>query len=159
MMNLLKKFAFSFAAICLFTTQATADEKGITISFANSGKSIELLDTELARLPQVAFETTTPWDAVARRFEGPSLKSVLEAVNAEVSNLTLVALNDYKIQIPAEHIKENWPIVARLRDGAAMSVRDKGPYWVLFPFDSDKELQNELYYSFSIWQMAKIIVE
>lgn len=159
MRNFLKLLAFSFISLCFVSLQAVAGEKGITITFANSERSIEVSDAQIADLPQVAFETTTPWDAVARRFEGPTLKSVLEAVNAEVSNLTLVALNDYKIQIPAEHIKENWPIVARLRDGAAMSVRDKGPYWVLFPFDSDKELQNELYYSFSIWQMAKIIVE
>ena len=98
MKSLLKKFAFAIASICLLSLPATAGEKGITISFANSDKSIEILDTELANLPQVSFETTTPWDAAARRFEGPTLKSVLAAAKTEVSDLTLVALNDYKIQ-------------------------------------------------------------
>ena len=40
-----------------------------------------------------------------------------------------------------------------------MSVREKGPLWVIYPFDSDPEYQTEVIYSRSIWQLDRIVVE
>ena len=45
-----------------------------------------------------------------------------------------------------------------LRNGGRMSVRDKGPLWIVYPFDSSEEYQAELIYSRSIWQLVRIEV-
>lgn len=37
-----------------------------------------------------------------------------------------------------------------------MSVRDKGPLWVIYPYDSDPALQSEVTYARSIWQLVRI---
>jgi hypothetical protein len=37
-----------------------------------------------------------------------------------------------------------------------MSVRDKGPLWLIYPYDSKAEYQSETIYSRSIWQLVKI---
>jgi len=55
---------------------------------------------------------------------------------------------------------EDGPLLAYLRNGETMSVRDKGPVWLIFPFDDEPKFQNEEYYSRSIWQLDQIeIVE
>jgi hypothetical protein len=43
-------------------------------------------------------------------------------------------------------------------DDRPMSVREKGPLWVIYPFDDVPEYQNETIYSRSIWQLDRIEV-
>ena len=40
----------------------------------------------------------------------------------------------------------------------AMPVRDKGPLFIIYPFDSSAELRSEPYYSRSAWQLRTIEV-
>jgi hypothetical protein len=39
-----------------------------------------------------------------------------------------------------------------------MSVRDKGPLFLVYPFDKDQGLFNEKYFSRSVWQIKDIEV-
>ena len=50
------------------------------------------------------------------------------------------------------------PIIAYSMDGAQMSVRDKGPLWVIYPFDSSPEYRTAVIFSRSIWQLDRIEV-
>ena len=54
---------------------------------------------------------------------------------------------------------EGGPIIAYYTNGEEMSRRDKGPLWVVYPYDSDIAYQTELVYSRSIWQLDRISVE
>lgn len=40
-----------------------------------------------------------------------------------------------------------------------MPVRDRGPLFVIYPFDSQSELRNAIYYSRSAWQLRSIEVQ
>jgi hypothetical protein len=51
--------------------------------------------------------------------------------------------------------RDNAILVYRLND-AEMSVRDKGPFWVVFPYDSDTRFQTDTYWSYSVWQVKSI---
>lgn len=72
--------------------------------------------------------------------------------------LTARAINDYSVEIPLADAVEGGPIVAYERNGAVMSLRDKGPLWIVYPFDSDPAYQTEAIYSRSIWQLEEITV-
>ena len=37
-------------------------------------------------------------------------------------------------------------------------MRDKGPLWIMFPFDAKPELKSELIYSQSVWQLRKMTI-
>ena len=50
-------------------------------------------------------------------------------------------------------------ILAVKRNGEYMPVRDKGPLFIIYPFDSNPELKSQTYYSRSVWQVAKIVVK
>ena len=73
-------------------------------------------------------------------------------------DLEAVALNDYAVTIPASDAVEGGPIVAYAHNGQAMSVREKGPLWVVYPFDANDTYKSEEYYARSIWQLDRIVV-
>jgi hypothetical protein len=72
--------------------------------------------------------------------------------------LRLRALNDYRVDVPWDDAQRNDPIVARLLDGEPMAVRDKGPLFLIYPFDDRPELRSAVYYSRSAWQLRTIEV-
>ena len=49
-------------------------------------------------------------------------------------------------------------MLARLFDGKPMPVREKGPLFIIYPFDADERLRSERYYSRSAWQLRTIEV-
>lgn len=105
-----------------------------------------------------AFTTTTIWTEGRHTFVGVPLVDLLAAVGAEGSLLRASAINDYTVEIPVGDAVEGGPIVAYLMDDRPMSVRDKGPLWVVYPFDDVPEYQTETIYSRSIWQLDRIEV-
>lgn len=136
----------------------SANSQTLTVSDTENGRELILSDLDLQTLPQASITTNTPWTDEPTTFEGPTLWALIESVEALGRDLELVALNDYSVTIDTDRITEGWPIVARLVNGQTMSVREKGPYWLIFPFDQDERLQAETYYALSIWQLATINV-
>jgi hypothetical protein len=49
-------------------------------------------------------------------------------------------------------------LLALKRDGEYMPVRDKGPLFIVYPFDSNPDLRHQRFYSRSAWQLARIVV-
>jgi hypothetical protein len=107
----------------------------------------------------VAVETMTPWYTSKVKFEGVPMARLLKAVGASGEKLTISALNDYKTEIPVDDFEKFGTILALKRDGQYMPVSDKGPLFVIYPYDSNPELKAQKYYSRSAWQVAKIEVK
>ena len=113
----------------------------------------------LEALGTVVVNTKTPWFNGVSKFEGVSLDALMKHVGAEGSTVTATALNDYVTTIPMEDFATFGTIMALKRDGEYMSVRDKGPLFIIYPFDDNPALQNEVYFGRSAWQLAKLNVE
>jgi hypothetical protein len=113
----------------------------------------------LDSLPQTSFVTTTPWFKTPVKFTGPLLRDVLQALKAHGKSIKATALNDYKVDIPMDDALKYDVILARHIDGQVITVREKGPIFVIYPFDSAPQLKNLTYYSRSIWQLKSICVE
>jgi hypothetical protein len=112
----------------------------------------------LEQLPQHSFVTLTPWYSQARKFTGPLLRDVLAAAGAQGDTLRAIALNDYKVTLPVDDTQRHDVVLARLLDDQPMTVREKGPLFIIYPFDAKSELRNALYYSRSAWQLKSIEV-
>ena len=123
------------------------------ITHTNQGSKAQFDMEMLERLPQRSFSTKTPWYPSAVTFTGPLLRDVLAAVGAKGNNITAVALNDYKTEIPVEDATRHDVIVARLMNNRPMPVREKGPLYIVYPFDTKAELRSELYYNRAAWQL------
>lgn len=125
----------------------------------NAGKAARFDMAMLERLPQRSFVTSTPWYGEAHKFTGPLLRDVLAACGASGSSLRATALNDYSVDLPFEDTQRHDVLLARLLDDKPMAVRDKGPLFIVYPFDSSAELRTTVYYSRSAWQLKTLEVQ
>jgi hypothetical protein len=128
------------------------------VRIPNDGKRVLFDMAMLEAMPQHTHQTRTPWYAQARRFTGPLLRDVLAAAGAQGSTLRLVALNDYQVDMPMDDAMRHDVIIARLMDDKPMTVRDKGPLFIIYPFDAQPELRSAVYYGRSAWQLRTIEV-
>ncbi|WP_349295301.1 molybdopterin-dependent oxidoreductase (plasmid) [Thioclava sp. 'Guangxiensis'] len=117
---------------------------------------VELDRAALEALPSGSFTTTTTWTKGPQEFKGVYLADLLAEYGVSEGNLKLTAVNDYSVTVPVSELHPNEALLAYSRNGETMSVRDKGPLWVVYPYDSDEALRNEVVYARSIWQVVKI---
>lgn len=110
----------------------------------------------LQAMDPVAIETTTIWTEGVQSFRGVPLSRLLAALEAEGEVIAASALNDYMVEIPLADAVEGGPILAFEQNGRLLSVRDKGPLWVVYPYDSVPQYQTETVYVRSIWQLARL---
>lgn len=129
------------------------------IEARNQDKVAALDMRALQALPQKSFTTQTPWDQKPVTFSGPLLRDVLQLVKAKGQHIRAVALNDYRVRLPVSDAREHDVVVAVQINGQAIPVRTKGPLFIVYPFDTKKELQHKTYYERSIWQLKAIEVE
>lgn len=121
-----------------------------------AGPEIAFDRAALEALGARTIQTTTIWTDGVTSFTGVPLSALLEAVGAQGTVLRASAINDYSVEIPAADAVPDGPIIAYLRDGSEMSLRDKGPLWIVYPYDADPSYQTEQIYARSIWQLDRI---
>lgn len=113
----------------------------------------------LAALERRVTRTSTPWHDGVVSFEGPLGRALLEAVGARGRTMKVTALNDYTAEVPVADFREHEVILAMKQDGRTMRVRDKGPLFIVYPFDEEPRLRSDLYLSRSVWQIKSIAIE
>jgi hypothetical protein len=128
------------------------------IAVTNKDNTAQFDRAMLESLGMVTVETTTPWYEGKVKFEGVSLDKLMKQVGASGQRVIVVALNDYSTEIPMQDFAKFNVILAIKRNGEYMPVRDKGPLFIIYPFDSNPDLQSQTYYARSAWQVARIDV-
>ncbi len=143
------------------SVKATGHE-GVTVHFldSQSGRLVRRfigMET-LAQLPQYTIHTRTPWTDGVKAFTGPQLADVIALASnaASYETLRVSALNDYVTTIPASDLTRYGVVLAMLVDGRRISIRQKGPLFVMYPFDAMPELRNYRYYGRAVWQVQSI---
>ncbi|MGK3223458.1 molybdopterin-dependent oxidoreductase [Enterobacter soli] len=123
-----------------------------------NGKAVFDIAT-LEKLGVVSFQTTSPWYNGRTTFTGISMQKLMDYVGAKGTVVKVTALNDYTTVIPLSDFKNYNVILAFKINGEYMRVRDKGPFFIVYPYDSLPELNNQIYYSRSAWQVSRMSIE
>ena len=110
----------------------------------------------LEALGLAEFTTKTPWYNDPVSFEGVPMVRLVEAVGAYGGTAIATALNDYETTIPVADFGEFNVLLALKRNGAYMPISDKGPLFIIYPFDSNPTLRTQKYFSRSAWQLSKL---
>jgi hypothetical protein len=129
------------------------------ISAANDGDKAVFDAATLDAMPQRTLKTRTPWYPHAVEFSGPLLQDVLRRAGAKGVALRITALNDYGVNVPFSDAADHGAILARRVDGKVLSIREKGPLFLMYPFDEKPELKRDEIYSRAIWQINRIVVK
>ncbi len=152
---------FAGFGMAVFNTPLMAAQEATLLvsgDIAAAGGTMQLTDTALSALPQIEFTTSTIWTTGEMRFSGPSLASVLQAAGAGPGDLMLHAANDYNVTMPRDMIEAEAPIIATRIDGQPFDLRDKGPFWIVFPYDAQARFRSDLALMVSVWQLIEISV-
>lgn len=161
------KTLLSLAIFLFWTGSVTARELPVpsqdvvlvisgNIEQTNSGKDAQFDLAMLREMRQVSFETTTLWTEGVVRFKGVPLADILARVGVTSGTIRAHAVNDYIVHIPVASVESNAPVVAYEMNGQPMSRRNKGPLWVVYPYDSSDRFRTETIYTRSIWQLDRI---
>ena len=129
------------------------------ISNTNEGDTAVFDVAALEKLGMETVITTTPWYSGKVRFDGISLSKLMDLVGAKGKSARVLALNDYTTLVPIDDFHKFPVILALKMNGEYMRIRDKGPLFIVYHYDSSPELQIQIYYSRSAWQVSKIIIE
>lgn len=148
-----------FMGAAVAQTAAPSNKPILTISGKVTGDVVEFDREKLEALGMVAIETNTPWYKGAVKFEGVPLDKLMQSVGANGEKVVALALNDYSTEIPIEDFAKHKAILALKRDGEYMPVRDKGPLFIVYPYDQNPELRSQKYYSRSAWQVSRLVVK
>jgi hypothetical protein len=158
MMSVTRRQSFAVAASLLSLPALAALPKptGRVILTVKGSQQADFDDAMLAAMPQRTLKTQTPWHEGVKAFTGPLLRDVLAAAGAQGKTIRAVALNDYKVDIPFDDARTIDVVMARLLDGKPMPVRDKGPLFIIYPFDDRPELRVPQYFSRCAWQLRTL---
>ena len=137
---------------------ALAEDDPVLLTVTGLDEPVTFNLSQLKALKPETFETTTIWTEGVQSFTGVSLATLMEELGVEDGIVEAKAINDYAVEVPVSDAVEGGPIVAYLLNGEEMSVRDKGPLWIVYPYDANPDYQSEVIYSRSIWQLDRIDV-
>jgi len=149
------------AMLALFASigSVSASEGEVVLTLKNADQVHEFTVEDLRSIGEREIVTTTIWSDGEQSFVGVSLDRLLAETGVEGQTLEAAAVNDYAVEIPTSDAQPDGPIIAYMRNGNLMSLRDKGPLWVIYPYDSDVAFRTEEVYSRSIWQLNRITVK
>lgn len=156
------QLAGGLLAACLFSPWAAADSlPTLKVEGPDNGsvKTTIYDRNELEAMGLVRVATSTPWNEGVVQFDGVPLEQLLEEAGVSGTSATVTALNDYSVEIPVSDFSRFGVILAVKRNGEYMPIDDQGPFFIIYPFDSDPELQGQPYHSRAVWQVKEISVE
>ena len=137
---------------------AAADELLVISNATDPARAeVRFSEADLLALPQVTIRTRTEFTDNVTEFVGPLARDAIASIGAgAATKVHLVAANDYSIDIPLSDFIDYDVILALQTDGKRLTIRDKGPIWLMYPLDDHAELQDPMYNNRLIWQLTVI---
>lgn len=128
------------------------------ISTTNADDRADFDRAMLENLEWRSIDSHTRWTEGPQTFEGVPLSVILDRVGVSGNILSAVALNDYKVEIPIGDAEANSVLLAMKHNGEWMKVRDKGPIWIVYPYDDVDQIL-DVHANRMVWQLRSIKVE
>ena len=145
---------FAFAA-----SAGEANESILTIDGKTAnGKTFRFTRDDLVMLGAKRVSTHTPWHDGVVNFDGVLARDLMTLVGATGEKAAIYAIDDYQVDVPLSDFTQYDAIFAYAMDGKPLTVEEKGPLFLVYPYDSKPELATETYYSRSSWQIARITI-
>lgn len=107
----------------------------------------------LKALPKTSFATTTIWTDGMQTFEGVAIADLMARLAVKPAEIDAQATNDYEIRFAAGDALDHGAIIAYAQNGAAIPPDNKGPLWIVYPYDREADLSNERFLSQSVWSL------
>lgn len=145
--------------LVLFSFGTQASSSSLLQLILPDKREITLDEAALAALPQVEFETATPWTLGTHRYRGPTLKSVLAQQQVDsASAIDVAALNGYQQRVDLSLFAKVPLTLVRDQDDKPLTRRNKGPLWLLVPLSAHPDMDVSAIHNNMVWQVIRIEV-
>lgn len=132
-------------------------------SLLGQGKTVELSMQDIKAMPQAKLLSKNDYTEKEVLFEGPLVRDALSGFSFDANSVVrATAANDYFVDIPASEFLDYRVVLAVTMDGKEMSLRDKGPIWIIYPveeFSTDSTPSIAVVNHRLIWQLISLDVQ
>lgn len=128
----------------------------LTISTAD-GQQWSLDRAMIESLGWTTITTVTSFTDGPQEFSGIPLSALIDATGATGTVIEATALNDYRIELPFDHVADHDVFLALDHNGEPMRIRDRGPVWIIYPQDSLLPAQDR-FDPFMVWQLRDLLI-
>jgi len=149
--------AMAFAGMAF--TPALAAEDILSIIGKDGAVVATFTQAEAEALGTRDIVTTTFWTEGPQRFSGVDAERLLDAAGLSDVMVTAVALDDYAATLSWDDITEKDAIFATRLNGERLTLDNRGPFWIMFDFDSVAEADFGELNSKSVWHLVELEVE
>jgi hypothetical protein len=113
----------------------------------------------LEALAPKTVTTATLWHEGVSRFEGPSSAALMAAVKGTGKAARAIALNEYVVDLPMEDFVGDKFVLAMKVNGKELTIRDRGPIFVIYDYDRTPKNSLNVVQNRSIWQLIRLEVK
>ena len=134
--------------------------RGATSKFARAGV-LKFDRATLEAMGMIRYTSKNRWYDKPVTYEGVLGSQLMRIIGvpSKARYLLVRALNDYAVRIPVSDFSR-WPVMFALKlDGKYMTIREKGPIWVVYPNHLYPELGRQPHLAKWIWQLKSIEFE
>lgn len=127
------------------------------INNPNKGSSAVFDMATLEGLGLSSIVTKTPWTDKTT-FTGVRLDTLMNRIGCYGTTAVVYALNDFSAEVPVRDFAAYGTLLATRMDGKYMSITDKGPLFIMYPFDADPDLARQTFYGRCVWQLDRMTI-
>lgn len=130
------------------------------IKNTNQGDTLLMDMAAIESVGQVEYTVLDPFEETTITYQGVLLSDLLAlwGVDPAAKTLSVVALNDYQVNIPLDDLRQYPVIFAVRRNGEYMPVSTRGPAMLVFPYNH-YEFELTEYNDYWVWQIKSIDVQ
>lgn len=118
---------------------------------------IRFTRADLEAMDQQEIQTSNDFVDGVATFRGPSAFALIDQIGRAGSDVVrMTAANDYFIDIDIMELADYGAILALEMNDKPLTIRDRGPIWLMYPIDQFEELQDSSINNRLIWQLETI---
>lgn len=152
-----KHFSLLPFLLLIFSLAPITHAYELTINYQHQTNT--LTQAQVVTLSGDSLTTITPWTNEASKFEGILLSKLMNHFNIKSTKLKAKALNGYQVTIDLQQAIASGAFVAANENGKAMKVRNKGPFWLIFPWYKSHIMKDKRFQDWGVWQLTEFTFE
>jgi hypothetical protein len=143
-------------ALSVFWLVLSATVRAEPLSITGPEGEFVLSQEDILAISNQELITATPWTDGNHAFRGAPLAAVLERAGIQRGWVNARGLNHYSINLPLNKVLASHAFLAVHMNGELMRIKDKGPFWIIFPWNDHSELLTRDVRSWSVWQLQSL---